>query len=330
MSTQNIPYDVFSIGDCVLDTYVDIDQADLIYGKEKHRPLKLCLNYAEKIAIKYSCQDIGGNAANVASGLAKLGLRTGIVSQIGDDVNGAVVSYHLQKAGVDTTFLKQEKTRKTRYGIVLNYKAERTILSYYPERKYKFPRLPDTNWIYYTSHGLNNDAIHSGILSYLKKHPHTKLAMNPGSYMLKEGLTNVRKILQHVHLLFVNKEEAQKILQTKAKIPHLLKKFGNKGVEIVVITDGSQGAYLHYQKKSFFLEPLPIPPLAKTGAGDAFASGFLSATIMNKTPLQALCWGNSNAAGTIQKFGAQKGLLTRSGINEYLKKYPNFFPTALD
>ncbi|MCB9798668.1 carbohydrate kinase family protein [Candidatus Nomurabacteria bacterium] len=329
MPTKKNTFDVLSIGDCVVDTYVEIDQAHLTYGKTSHRPEKLCLNYAEKIAITNSCQDIGGNAANVASGIAKLGLRCGIVSQIGDDINGNYVAYRLQESGVDTTYLRQEKKRETRYGVVLNYKAERTILSYYPERKYKLPKLAPTQWIYYTSHGQNCSNIQKGVISYLRKHKHSNLAFNPGSHMLKDNMSLVHEVLPYVNLLICNKEEAQAMLKSKGDIPLLLKKFEKLGIAQVAITDGTKGSFLRSSGQSFFMKPFPIQAFAKTGAGDAFASGLLAAIIYQKPPQEALCWATANAGGVIQKFGAQNGLLSRAGISSLLKKYPSILPQPL-
>ena len=69
--------------------------------------------------------------------------------------------------------------------------------------------------------------------------------------------------------------------------------------------------------------PDPNPPVSRTGAGDAFASTFTSALILGKAVKEALQWAPVNSAYVVQQIGAQKGLLTREQLEEYLKKAPS-------
>jgi len=54
----------------------------------------------------------GGSAANTIYGLAKLGVRTGFVGAIGDDVQGKASLSDLQSIGVDTTHIRIKKAKK--------------------------------------------------------------------------------------------------------------------------------------------------------------------------------------------------------------------------
>jgi sugar/nucleoside kinase (ribokinase family) len=56
-----------------------------------------------------------------------------------------------------------------------------------------------------------------------------------------------------------------------------------------------------------------------TGAGDAFASGFLSAYILKKPIREAMKWGIANSASVIGEIGAQTGLLHRERMEVYVK-----------
>ncbi|PIR03735.1 MAG: hypothetical protein COV59_04670 [Candidatus Magasanikbacteria bacterium CG11_big_fil_rev_8_21_14_0_20_39_34] len=315
-------YDILSIGDCVLDTLLLIDKAQIRYGKKGHRPEALCLSYADKIAIAKAVQSLGGNAANFAVGAKKLGTKVAIMSQIGEDINGRMIQEGLKKKNVDTTYLTLGRNLQTRYSIVLNYDTERTVLSNHPKHRYIFPEMPQTKWVYYTSLGEGFERLQKKLRSWIHKHPNVHLAMNPGSYMLKHGVVAIKEILQDLDVLFVNKEEAEHILQIKAPVQTLLKKFWSLGVDIPVITDGARGSYAYQNGEYFFMPIFPVKPIAKTGAGDAFAAGFISALIFKKEVKEALEWGTANAAGVIQKFGAQEGILNKKDIQKLLKKYP--------
>lgn len=319
---------ILTIGDATLDTFLVIDNnsEDCKLNKEKRW---LSLHYADKISIVHSTQSVGGNAANVAVGMRKLGFKTAIVTELGDDVNGHVIMDDLARQKVDTSFVKILKGKDTRYSIVLNYQAERTILSYHAPRHYTLPTLPKTKWIYYSSLGASFEKLQDALVHYLKKNPEVKLAMNPGSHQIKNGIKKIRELLSRTDVLLVNKEEAEGLVGKKKKIKDLLRALHIHGVQTVAITDSGKGSFGSDGEHMLFMPAYPIAPIAKTGAGDAFASGFLSALLHGKNLSEAMQWGTANAGGVIQKFGAQNGLLTKAGVLKLVEKYKNVRPTLL-
>lgn len=322
-------FDLITIGDSLIDTFLILDDSDANIMQAKQGK-KLCFNYAEKIAIKDSIHSVGGNAANVAVGAAKLGLHAGIVTELGDDLTGHAIELELSKAHVDTAFIRLLKGKETRYSVVLNYKAERTILSYHAERVYALPRLPETKWIYYTSMGKTFERTHKPLLSFLKKHPEAKLAMNPGSYQFTNGLSHIKALLPHADLLILNKEEATRLVgKKKSHIDYLAAIKKTYLIPIVVLTDSMNGSYAFDGATTYHMKTYPIKAIAKTGAGDAYTSGLLSALVRGKSVAEAMQWGTANAGGVIQRFGAQAGLLGQKGITSTIKKYPRIVPNTL-
>ncbi|MBT4120989.1 MAG: carbohydrate kinase family protein [Candidatus Magasanikbacteria bacterium] len=321
-------FDLITIGDSTVDTIITIDEAEVKCGLDKEECL-LCFNYAEKIPIKNNVYSVGGNAANVAVGCKKLGIKTAIVTELGKDMNGFAIKHELEQARVDTKYVKVLKGKETRYAIVLNYQGERTILSYHTDRKYSLPKLPKTKWIYYTSLGKSFEGLQDQILKYLFAHPETKLAFNPGSYQMKNGLAKIKRILPHVNLLFVNRQEAEKLVGKKKTTKALINALLKKGVSQVVMTDGVKGSFATEGKDIYFMKSFPLKPKAKTGAGDAYSSGFLSAILSGKTAPQAMGWGTSNSSGVIMKVGAQKGLLNKKQVSSIIKKYPRIKPQII-
>ncbi|PLX28408.1 hypothetical protein C0581_02315, partial [Candidatus Parcubacteria bacterium] len=171
--------DLITIGDSTLDTFLILDEKSDASKLTKDKKL-VCFNYAQKIPITNTAQSVGGNAANVSVGAHKLGHNTAIVTELGDDINGHIIKDEFETAGVSTKMVKMVKNEETRYSIVLNYKSERTILSYHAKRSYTLPKLPQTKWIYYTSLGKTFEKIQTKLEGHLKKNPETKLAINPG------------------------------------------------------------------------------------------------------------------------------------------------------
>jgi sugar/nucleoside kinase (ribokinase family) len=126
-------------------------------------------------------------------------------------------------------------------------------------------------------------------------------------------------------IFFCNKEEAQEILGTdEQNIPTLLRGIKKFGPKIPVITDGPNGAFALDGDTAWYLPMYPDPkePISRTGAGDAFSSTFTSAIILGYDVKTALAWGPINSMSVVQQIGAQKGLLTRTQLEEYMKTAP--------
>jgi sugar/nucleoside kinase (ribokinase family) len=147
------------------------------------------------------------------------------------------------------------------------------------------------------------------------------LVFNPGTLQIEEGRKKIADALSITEILFVNKEEAAKILNIKYEILNMneilinLQKLGPK---IVVITDGKNGSYAIDQKGEIFKKEADQSKVVeRTGAGDAYSSGFLSAILHNLSINDAMNWGTANASSVIGQVGAQKGLLR---INQIKKK----------
>ena len=94
--------------------------------------------------------------------------------------------------------------------------------------------------------------------------------------------------------------------------------------KIVVITDGTKGAYAYDGQDAWFMPPYPdpLPPYERTGAGDAFSSTFVAGLAMGKTIEEALMMAPINSMSVVQKIGAQEGLLTLLELEKYLERAP--------
>ncbi len=318
-------YNLITIGDALVDTNVFIDDATLECDVNKEN-CQLCLNFAEKIPLTDSFQALGGNAANMAVASTRLGLKTTILTSVGKDANGEMIKEALKKNKVDTSLLVMDKKIKTRYSVVLNFKNERTILSYHQKRTYNLPKkLPKTDWVYYTSLSEGYEPLQAQLLKSLGKNVH--LAYNPGSVQIK-NLNSVKEILPHTDILIVNLEEAKKILNTNlnTNINALLRGLLNLGAKEVVITNGSEGAWAGDTDKVWHTNSFPVKVVSKTGAGDAFSAGYLAARFYNHNLDTALTWGIANSCAAISSSGPEKNLLNKKEITKMISKFSSIKP----
>jgi sugar/nucleoside kinase (ribokinase family) len=219
-----------------------------------------------------------------------------------------------------------DKEKPSNYSVVLNFKGERTILVYHQPRYYSLPELKGAQWIYYTSLGNNYENLQEKLLTFLKAHKGIKLAFNPGTHQLKKELKGMKEVLKRCEIVFLNKEEAERIVGQAKGMTGLLEKLKATGPKIAVITDGVKGAYAFDGKEVWYLPSFPLKAIEKTGAGDSFATGFVAARFHGQPIPEALRWGAANATSVVQKIGPQDGLLTRQGVEEMLKRFEKIAP----
>lgn len=324
--------DILAVGDLAVDVFIKIKDAEAkcdINGDH----CKLCLNYGGKIP--YESAEVcyaTGNSSNVAISASRLGLRAGLMANIGSDKNGQDSIEKLKEEKVDTTFIKIETNKLTNYHYVLWFGGERTILVKHEKYIYEWTNTKESQeyhspkWVYLSSLGENPTSFHDKISEYLKRHVNVKLAFQPGTFQIKEGYEKLKNIYERTDVLLCNHEEAKMILNTEEEdITKLLKKMYTLGPKIVVITDGEEGAYSFDGNEILFVKSFNenFNVVESTGAGDAFSSAFICALCKNKSISEGLLWGAINAKSAISFVGPHKGLLSEEQIEEQIKNIPD-------
>ena len=316
-------FDLISIGDTTLDVFLEIDEANVQCDVNKEN-CKLCISYADKVPVKKVTKILGvGNSANLAVGASRLGLKTAVYTILGNDNTGKEIYQRFKREGVSQDYIQFDKKRGTNYSVVLNFKGERTILVFHEHRKYVLPKFKSTNWIYFTSLAAGHEKLHKPLASFVKKNK-VKLGFNPGTFQLKEGLKVMRPIVKNCSVFIVNKEEAQRLVGKFNDVKKLLRLLKKEGPEIVVITDGPKGSYTFDGKDFYFQDIFDVPVIERTGCGDSYSTGFISALAYGKGIPEAMRWGTVNAAFVIQKIGAREGLLKKNKLSKILKANPKF------
>lgn len=292
-------FDVITFGSAVVDVFVDTDIAEK--GKFIAYPV------GAKILIKNLRFDIGGGGTNTAVAFSRLGLKTGCICKVGADESGKEILSLLKKEKIK--FLgKIKKGAISGYSIILDSKEKsRTILTFKGVNDtLDFKEIPKikTEWLYYSS--MLDKSFQSQIkLARLLKRKRTKLAFNPSSYLIKRK--NLKPLLKLTDILILNKEEAMMLTKKKQNLLENLRKLINKD-GIVVITDKNREIVAYDGKKKYSLTPNKIKVVERTGAGDAFASGFAAGQITGKTIPESLKIGLRESESVIRYFGAKNKL----------------------
>lgn len=318
--------DFLAIGDITTDVFIRLEDAH-VNCKLNKEDCELCMNFGDKIPYKdMTVVRAVGNSPNAAVCASRLGLKAGLLTNIGDDEGGRECLKSLQEDKVSVEYIQTEKGKTTNRHFVLWYEVDRTILVKHTKFDYKLPKLPKASWVYLSSMADNSLPYHAEIAEYLKQNPETNLAFQPGTFQMKMDTEKLKDIYQRTKIFFCNKEEAERILHKEAgrDILELSKGINALGPEMVVISDGPKGAYLYAKEELWYIPMYPdiAPPLDRTGAGDAFSSTFVAALALGKTPTEALSWGPINSMSVVQEIGAQAGLLNKEKLIEYIKKAP--------
>lgn len=328
---EHLRLDVLCIGDTVVEPFIKLEKAE-VHCNIDQVGCTITLPFGAKIPYESSTFCAGvGNSANAAVSIARLGLKSGIATELGDDDNGKLCLDNFVNEKVDTLNVNTHKNIPTNYHYVLWYPPERTILvkhNTFPKALVEDKFTPSglaPKYLYLSSLPADSLEYHNQIIAWLRKNRHTKLVFQPGTFQMKLGVDALRPLYTMCHLFVVNKEEAQYILGTKdSEIKSLLEGIAKLGPEIVCITDGPQGAYMKYSGKNYFMPIYPDPstPLERTGCGDAYASCFTAMLVKGKTPLEAFTYAPINSMNVVQEIGAQKGLLSFEKMEEFLKNAP--------
>lgn len=324
-------FDFIAIGDITTDAFIRLKEAN-VHCQVNNERCEICLKFADKVPFEFAeVVKAVGNAANAAVAASRLDLRTAIITNVGDDENGSDCYKTLRENGVSTKLVETHPGKPTNYHYVLWYEAERTILVNHVGYEYRLPKhiknLRSDGWVYLTSLGGGTEAYHQEIYEWLLSQPQIKLAFQPGTFQMKLGVEKLKQIYERTNVFICNKEEAERILNLGASdFKTLLEGIRKLGPKIILITDGPKGAYLYNDAMYFMpIYPDPKPPYERTGCGDAFAATFVSALALGKTPQEAALWAPINSMSVVQYVGAQKGLLTREALEEWLAKKPSHY-----
>ncbi|MBL1434541.1 carbohydrate kinase family protein [Candidatus Wolfebacteria bacterium] len=317
--------DFLGIGDPVIDAFIKLKNPEITCDIDDEN-CKISMNWGDKIPFEgVTVVPAVGNAANATVSAHRLGLKSGLMAWIGDDKFGDEIENQLKKEGIDTTYLTRQKGIGSNYHYVLSYKAERTILVKHFEYDYKLPRLAPPKYMYLSSLAENSIPFQHEIVDFVKRHPDVRLAFQPGTFQINQGYEALKDLYQASYLFFCNKEEAQRILETKeSNIEKLLVMMHKKGPKIPIISDGPRGAHSYDGNRHLFVPmyPDPKPPIDRTGAGDSFSSTVVAALALGEPLDHALLWGPINSMSVVQYIGAQEGLLKRGKLLDFLENAP--------
>lgn len=303
---------IVTIGKATQDVFLKSEKA---FTEFEHKGVKYeQLPVGQKLDLDEVIFSTGGNVTNAAVTFARQGLHSKYAWCIGDDAPSETILQSLDKEGVDTQHVHQSDRFKASYSVILMLKGgERTILNYKgtmptsKDHELDLSIIEKGDWIYISS--LGDMDLLERIISRASKHG-VKVMLNPAGVELKQA-SKLKGLLEDVEVLAVNKEEAQLIVhgeESEELVRHL-----THYVSVAIVSDGPKGVVATDCKTivtAGMYEDVPV--VDRTGAGDAFGSGFLSAYVQGKSLKDSIIFASANSTSVVQYVGAKEGILHKS------------------
>lgn len=309
-------YDIVSIGSATRDIFLGLDDFKKIESSDFVTGYGLCFPFGSKLEIKKIVMTSGGGGTNAAATFASQGLKTACIGVTGNDLNGQQIMDELNRRGIDTAFFQKHDDDHTAYSVILvDNSGERTILSYKGEgqhfdvNKIDF-NLLKTNWFFLDSLGGHFDMLEQAVNWAVANN--VKLATNPGGKELEHGLEKLRPLLNKFAVVIMNQEEASKLTGIDYKDEKAIFSFMDEVVGgIFVMTKGPEGVVVSDGKNIYRAGTPDSPIVERTGAGDAFSSGFVSEYIRSGDITKAIQLGTANASSVVTQYGSKEGILKK-------------------
>ena len=296
-------FDVITVGTATQDVFLR-----LVHGKAN------CFVEGSKNEVEKPIFTTGGGAVNAAVTFSRQGLKTGILCRIGDDDYGGALWKELEKENISFWKLKDQDLGTGYATVLLSASGERTILSYrgasenLQNKEIPFSELK-SKWLYIVP-----SRIDILTMEKLVEHCHYQgitIAMNPSKFYLEKGAKNLKPFLDKIKVLIVNKEEASALTGFTEK-REVFKKLDELIKGIAIMTDGHNGVWVSNGKKLYQAEVFKEKIIAdRTGAGDAFGSGFVAGLLLKEDIEYAIRLGSANATSVVEHVGAHTGTLRK-------------------
>ncbi|MGI5819998.1 MAG: carbohydrate kinase family protein [Armatimonadota bacterium] len=321
-SASNAQYDIVAVGSATEDVMVHCSDARVITLADQHgQNAWMAFEYGGKIHVDDMTINVGGGSVNTAITFAKQHMKTAMISRVGRDEPGNRVRGRMEELGVDTHLMAWSETSKTGYStIITTFTGERTILVHrgaareLGEDDIAWEQLRHTEWMYVGALAGQSWRLYPKLARFAGEHG-IKLAINLGTSQIDQGLDEYGELLAHTHLIFQNVEEMRLLTGVEAEQGdrderEICRRLHERGVDIVVITDGPRGATASDGRAYYTVPAYEVEIASTVGAGDAFAAGCISALWRGKTVPESLRLAAANAASVCAHAGANAGILT--------------------
>lgn len=276
--------------------------------------------------------DAGGCAANTAQCLARLGVASKVVGRVGRDHFGEFVIDHLAQAGIDTSMIARSDSRATSKTVILPVEGE--------DRRYihtiganadvivddfRTPPSETPSVLYLGGYlvlpGVPPQGLAKCLAEFRQKGVVVVLDVVAPGGRLDHAMDDLRTVLPHVDVFMPNVEEGR-ALTGESEPARQTDVFLAAGCEIAIVTLGEGGALLATRDGVIQAPPIAVESVDESGAGDAFAAGFICGMVEGLDLQESLKLASIVGASACRSLGCHAGVFTRQEAEECLRSTP--------
>jgi len=318
LKVHKIMYDIITFGAAIQDIYIKPEKFKILGSSKFATGKGVCFGLGSKIDVEDMQFSSGGGGTNTAASFAKQGFLTAFCGAVGLDISGTSLIDELSRLNIDIRFIKRFAEKATSHSVVLSgLKEDRTIFVYKGASELldkdiiPWQDIRETRWFYVAPLAGNLCNNFEAIVNFAKEN-NIKIAVNPGHSQLSLPKKTLKDIFAKIDILILNQEEASFLTKTPYKKESLIfKKLDKLCPGVAIMTKGKEGVVVSDGKFMYLAKALKTEVADTVGAGDAFASGFVSAFIKeNQNIEKAIQLGIANSSSCLSQTGAKNGLLT--------------------
>lgn len=289
-------------------------------------------------------QNPGGAPANALAVFAKFGEKVAFIGKVGNDMHGLFLKETMEKAGIDTKgMIISDKVFTTLAFVSLNEQGEREFSfarkpgadTCLMEQEVNVDIIKDSKILHIGSLSLTDEPCRSATFYALQqaKDAGKIISYDPNYRALlwesvESAIAGMRSPLDYVDVMKISDEETK--LLTDIEDPEgAAKALLAKGVSLVAVTLGKDGAYVCTKEGGAVVPGFESKVVDTTGAGDSFWGGFLYQLAKSgKRPEEVTLeeaktfarFGNAVASLCVEKRGGIPAMPTMEQVTERLGK----------
>ncbi len=273
---------------------------------------------------------IGGCASNVATDLARLGVRVGVIGCVGRDAFGRFIIDTLAASRVDVTGIRQLPDAETSGTLIINVRGEdrRFIHAVGANARLQVADIPIERVreakVLYVGGYLLMPALEGEPLAELFRQARAVgvttvldiVLPGPGDHWPK-----LASVLAETDAFLPNRDEAAVLTGLDDPVEQA-EHFATAGARAVVITCGGEGSVIVAGGKRLRAAAHAVEYLGGTGAGDAFDAGFIAGLLAGADLADCVRWGSAIGASCVRSISATEGVFTRAEAEDFLRENP--------
>ncbi|NSW75965.1 MAG: carbohydrate kinase family protein [Candidatus Atribacteria bacterium] len=272
---------------------------------------------------------VGGCAHNTGVVLRKLGEEVRVIGKVGRDDLGEVVIRSLERHGVDARGVVLDDVYHTSATmVILDTAGERTFL-HYPGTNSRLRAqdvpdefLRDVQVIHVAGSFLmpGFDGEETALLFRRAKSFGVTTSLDTAWDDTGKWLATIEPVLPYVDIFISNRDESSRI-SGKTNLVEIARFFLDFGITIVAIKMGEEGSFIMTEKEKIVVPPFQVQAVDGTGAGDAFAAGFLTGYLKGWDLYEVGRFANACGAMCVQKMGATEGVGTLEEVLAFMRRH---------